>query len=41
METEYIIFEINRNKEAIDEFDNDNLFMNIYTFYCFSRYLSR
>ena len=37
---EYIIFEIDKSKEAIDEFDNDNLFMNIYTFYCFSRYLS-
>ena len=37
---EYIIFEIEKNKKAIDEFDNDNLFMNIYVFYCFSRYLS-
>ena len=37
---EYVIFKIETNERAIEEFDNDNLFMNIYLFYCFSRYLS-
>lgn len=37
---EYVIFKISQNEESINEFDNDTLFMNIYLFYCFSRYLS-
>ena len=37
---EWVIFKIDENQKAIDEFDNDTLFMNIYLFYCFSRYLS-
>lgn len=37
---EYVIFKISQNEESINEFDNDTLFINIYLFYCFSRYLS-
>ena len=37
---EFIIFEIDRDNQNIARFDDDNLFMNIYTFYCFCRYLS-
>ena len=37
---EWVIFKINTNQKTIDEFDNETLFMNIYLFYCFSRYLS-
>ena len=37
---EWVIFKIDENQKAIDEFDNDTLFMNIYLFYCFSQYLS-
>ena len=37
---EYVIFKIDINQKTIDEFDNETLFMNIYLFYCFSRYLS-
>ena len=36
----WIILRIDKNQETINEFDNDTLFMNIYYFYCFSRYLS-
>ena len=28
------------NQKTIDEFDDETLFMNVYLFYCFSRYLS-
>ena len=37
---EWVIFKIDENQKTIDEFDNETLFMNIYLFYCFSRYLS-
>ena len=37
---EWLILKIDQNQKTIDEFDNDTLFMNIYYFYCFSRYLS-
>ena len=37
---EYVIFKIDQNKQSIASFDSDTLFMNIYLFYCFSRYLS-
>ena len=37
---EFVIYRISENEEVIEEFDNDNLFRNIYLFYCFSRYLS-
>ena len=36
----WVIFKIDENQKTIDEFDNETLFMNIYLFYCFSRYLS-
>ena len=37
---EWVIFKIDENQKTIEEFDNETLFMNIYLFYCFSRYLS-
>ena len=37
---EFIIFEIDRNNRNIARFDDETLFMNIYTFYCFFHYLS-
>lgn len=37
---EWVIFKIDENQKTIEEFDDDTLFMNIYLFYCFSRYLS-
>ena len=37
---EFVIYQISENEQVIEEFDNDNLFRNIYLFYCFSRYLS-
>lgn len=37
---EYVIFKISENEETINEFNSDTLFMNIYLFYTFSRYLS-
>ena len=37
---EWVIFKIDENQKTIDEFDDETLFMNIYLFYCFSRYLS-
>ena len=37
---ELVIFKIDQNQKAIDDFDNETLFMNIYLFYGFSRYLS-
>ena len=37
---EWFIYKIDQNQKTIDEFDNETLFMNIYLFFCFSRYLS-
>ena len=37
---EFIIFEIDRDNRNIFRFDDETLFMNIYTLYCFCRYLS-
>ena len=37
---EYVIFKIDQDEKQIESFDSDTLFMNIYLFYCFSRYLS-
>ena len=37
---EWVIFKIDKDQKTIEEFDSDTLFMNIYLFYCFSRYLS-
>ena len=37
---EYVIYKIDQNEKQIECFDSDTLFMNIYLFYCFSRYLS-
>ena len=37
---EYVVYAIDKNKKQIESFDSDTLFMNIYLFYCFSRYLS-
>ena len=37
---EFITFEIDRDNRNIFRFDDETLFMNIYTLYCFCRYLS-
>ena len=37
---EFIIFEIDRDNRNIFRFDDETLFMNIYTLCCFCRYLS-
>lgn len=37
---EYFIYEIDKNGAAIEKFNDETLFMNIYNCYCFSHYLS-